>query len=203
MKAKDLRSAAAAHPGSDRTAASPFPRRETAGPGPRDALPPGVPGQGTPDSPAGLGAGRGPAAGAAPAGTGESPLAAPASTPRTWVIEMPAGTELLNSNDRDSHWARRNRVTEGLRATAGWLARRQQIPALGRAHVLAVYEPPDRRRRDPANLYPSVKAIVDGLVDARVLPDDDAAHLEGPDMRLGKPHARGRLVLHITEVSEP
>jgi hypothetical protein len=43
----------------------------------------------------------------------------------------------------------------------------------------------------------------DGLVDVGVLPDDDAAHLEGPDMRLGTVHPRGRLVLTITEVSPP
>lgn len=110
--------------------------------------------------------------------------------------------ELLNANDRN-HWARHHRVTRHLRYTAAWLTRSQHIPALGRAHIVAVYEPPDRRRRDPANLYPSVKACVDGLVDAGVLPDDDAAHLEGPDMRLGarERHGLGRLVLHIREVT--
>jgi hypothetical protein len=118
-------------------------------------------------------------------------------------VELPAGLELLNSNDRDSHWARRKRITEALRHAAGWMARWQRVPHLERAHILAVYEPPDRRRRDPANLYPSVKAAVDGLVDVGVLPDDDAAHLEGPDMRLGTVHPRGRLVLTITEVSPP
>ena len=127
---------------------------------------------------------------------------APAQPPRTWVIELPSGLELLNANDRDGHWARRKRVTEALRAAAGWLARKQQVPPMRRAHVLAVYEPPDRRRRDPANLYPSVKACVDGLVDAGVLPDDDATHLDGPDMRLGPTHPRGRIVLHITEVPQ-
>jgi crossover junction endodeoxyribonuclease RusA len=37
-------------------------------------------------------------------------------------------------------------------------------------------------------------------LDAGVLPDDDAEHLIGPDMRLGEIHPRGRLVLTITEV---
>jgi hypothetical protein len=39
----------------------------------------------------------------------------------------------------------------------------------------------------------------DGLVDAGVLPDDDAAHLDGPDMRIGDVCHGGRLVLHLTE----
>ncbi|MGH3503177.1 MAG: hypothetical protein ACRDQA_20120, partial [Nocardioidaceae bacterium] len=76
------------------------------------------------------------------------------------------------------------------------------IPHLQRAHIVAVYQPPDRRRRDPANLYPAVKACVDGLVDARVLPDDDAAHVVGPDMRLAPIARGGRLTLHITDLTE-
>jgi len=144
-----------------------------------------------------------PAGGEYPAsadGTG-SPLAG--STGRTFTIAMPAGMELLNANDRDGHWARRRRVTAALRESAGWLARCQRIPPLSRAHVLAVYEPPDRRRRDAANLYPSVKACVDGLIDAGMLPDDDSAHLDGPDMRIGGTCRGGRLVLYVTELTAP
>src|SRR6185437_12739208 len=93
------------------------------------------------------------------------------------------------------------RLTKDLRETAGWAARVAKVPPLQRAHVRAEYQPPDNRRRDPANFYPSFKACIDGLVDVKVLPDDDAAHLDGPDMRLGElfpPH--GRLVLVITEL---
>lgn len=43
---------------------------------------------------------------------------------------------------------------------------------------------PDRRRHDVANLYSYVfKPIVDGLVDAGVVIDDDDRHLIGPDPR--------------------
>jgi crossover junction endodeoxyribonuclease RusA len=132
-----------------------------------------------------------PGAGAAPAG---------GDTPRTWRIEFPAGMELLNANDR-THWSAKAPVTKALRWAAFCLARSGLVPQLDRAHVEAVYEPPDRRRRDPANLYPSIKACVDGLVDARVLPDDDAAHLVGPDMRLGDVRPGGRIVLIVTDLS--
>ena len=144
-----------------------------------------------------------PAAGTrTPAGEGRSRAAgASPDGSRTFTITLPAGMELLNANDRDIHWARRKRITRELRQTTGWKARIQHIPAMQRAYVLGVYEPPDRRRRDPANLYPSFKACVDGLVDAGVLPDDDAAHLDGPDMRLGEVCRQGRLVLHLTEVA--
>ena len=123
----------------------------------------------------------------------------PAARGRRWVLEFPAGQELLNSNHH-AHWRRRQRLTKELRELAGWLARIHHVPGLGRAHILAEYQPPDRRRRDPANLYPSWKAAIDGLVDTGVFPDDDALHLDGPDMRLGPVHPRGRLVLTITEL---
>ena len=125
----------------------------------------------------------------------------PSSTPRTWTLYLPSGLELLNANDRDGHWARRKRITRILRETTGWVARIEHVPPLERAHVLAVYEPPDLRRRDPANLQPSFKACVDGLVDVGVLPDDAAAYLDGPDPRLGRRHLGGRIVLHITELA--
>ena len=118
---------------------------------------------------------------------------------RQWTITLPAGTRLLSANGRE-HWAQRAAVTASLRHAAGWLARAQHIPRLDRAHVLAVYEPPDRRRRDPANLYPSVKACVDGLTDAGAWVDDDAEHVAGPDMRLGDVCPGGRLILTITEL---
>jgi hypothetical protein len=35
---------------------------------------------------------------------GSGLLAPPGSAPRSWRVELPAGLELLNSNDRDSHW---------------------------------------------------------------------------------------------------
>jgi hypothetical protein len=41
-------------------------------------------------------------------------------------------------------------------------------PSFVRLHI----DVPDRRRRDPANLTPVTKAVVDGLVDAGVWPDD-------------------------------
>ena len=43
---------------------------------------------------------------------------------------------------------------------------------------------PDKRRRDVHNLLPHLgKPLVDGIVDAEVLPDDSDEYLIGPDMR--------------------
>ncbi|HEY2238874.1 MAG TPA: hypothetical protein VGI21_08790 [Streptosporangiaceae bacterium] len=109
--------------------------------------------------------------------------------------------ELLTANQRP-HWAVRARRTRALREAAAWMARAARVPQLEHVHVLAEYRPPDRRRRDPANWQPSFKAAVDGLVDAGIVPDDDAAHLTGPDPRLGPVTPRGQIVLTIT-ATEP
>lgn len=128
----------------------------------------------------------------------------PSSRPergRTWRIDIPAGQELLNANQR-LHWAAKARITKQLRSDAFLLAKYRKIPRLKRAHILCVYEPPTRGRgvTDVHNLTLSAKALVDGLVDAGVLEDDRDEFLVGPDMRRGKPHPNSRLVLLIIEL---
>ena len=122
-------------------------------------------------------------------------------TGRSWRVELPSGMDLLNANQR-MHWRKRSPRTKAIREAAALIARQEKIPTLARAHIVGEFRPPDRRRRDVANLYPSFKAAIDGLVDAAVLPDDDDTHLVGPDMRLGELVAGGQLVLHITELPE-
>lgn len=128
---------------------------------------------------------------------------------RTWTVELPAGMPLLNANKRQHHMVRA-RLTKAIRDAAHMLTLADRVPALKRAHVVCEYRPPDRRRRDVHNLYPSAKAAVDGLVDAGVLPDDSDEYLTGPDMRLGvvirqgprgAPIRHGQLILHITELA--
>jgi hypothetical protein len=118
---------------------------------------------------------------------------------RVWRIEFPPAQDLLNANQR-RHWANKAAAVRQLRSDAFYLTKHHKVPHLERAHIEAVYEPPDKRRRDPSNWQDAVKACVDGVVDAGVLDDDDSTHLIGPDMRLGDPHTGGRLVLIITEL---
>jgi hypothetical protein len=71
-----------------------------------------------------------------------------------------------------------------------------------RARITITYRFPDLRRRETANLYTYVaKPIVDGLVDARVIPDDDDLHCIGPDAR--RDHDRGphRITIAVEEVA--
>ncbi len=89
------------------------------------------------------------------------------------VITFPAPERLLNLNDR-LHWTVQRRRARAWRDAAHWAA----VAALGierrrPACVVAISLPvKDRRKRDPHNLFPTVKPIVDGLVDAGIWPDD-------------------------------
>lgn len=119
--------------------------------------------------------------------------------PREYTLELPAGLELLTANDR-THWTKRNPITQTLRQTTALIARNQRIPRLDRIHITGILRPHDRRRRDPANWYPSFKACVDGLVDAQVIADDDHTRVTGPDMRIGDVVTHAQLVLVIREL---
>lgn len=87
------------------------------------------------------------------------------------TIRFPQPAELLNLNQR-WHWARKAKVTKAWRTTAGYCAPKSRKLPPSEVHV--TIDVADRRRRDPSNLFPTVKAIVDGLVDAGLWPDDNA-----------------------------
>jgi crossover junction endodeoxyribonuclease RusA len=83
----------------------------------------------------------------------------------------------LTANQR-LHWSTRMRRTRMLRALAASEARITGAAGqrLGASTVTAVIGYPTATRADPANAAPTVKAIIDGLVDTRVW-DDDHLHI--------------------------
>ena len=85
----------------------------------------------------------------------------------------------LSANQR-MHWAPKAKRTKWLRVLGRANANTQQIPPLGPCHVAAFIGYPSNRKADPANAAPTVKALIDGLVDAGVWPDDDSTHVIGP-----------------------
>lgn len=93
------------------------------------------------------------------------------TTNRLWRLDLPWKTTPLSLNGR-MHWSQKQRLTRAARTIATDLARAGQIPPLGRVQIELHYCPRDRRRRDPINLTLLAKALEDGLVDAKVIPDD-------------------------------
>jgi len=72
-------------------------------------------------------------------------------------------------------------------------------PHAGRVHIFAHIWKPRAGRYDPNNLWPTVKAVVDGVVEAGFIVDDDHLHVVGPDMRHGG-KGPAALVLTIREI---
>lgn len=95
------------------------------------------------------------------------------------VVEFPQPAPALTMNSRH-HWAPKARWTAMWRkaAWAAAVAGRTTWERDGQ-FVVTVYIPvKDKRRRDPHNWAPTMKACLDGLTDARWLwPDDDESHV--------------------------
>lgn len=96
----------------------------------------------------------------------------------SWSFTLPI-TKPLSMNDRGHHIARSKQV-KALREATGWLSKQAKVPRMKRCRVTLIYEPRDARRRDPINLSATLKAVQDGLVDARVVPDDTLEYMESP-----------------------
>lgn len=109
----------------------------------------------------------------------------------------------LSANDR-MHWAPKSKRTKALRELGRELAESADLPAFDVAHIAAFIGYPRNGRADPANASPTVKALIDGLVDAGVFPDDDSTHVIGPTHLRGNKCPAGqhtvRLVITPMEV---
>jgi crossover junction endodeoxyribonuclease RusA len=99
----------------------------------------------------------------------------------TVVLPVPAN-ELLTANQR-MHWRAKAARTKALRARTYVIAGVPAKPFPERVRLVVGVQYRDARRRDVHNLMPTVKACIDGLVDAGWLTDDSDRYLQGPDLR--------------------
>lgn len=98
------------------------------------------------------------------------------------VIILPRAAA-LTANQRPN-WRKKAALTRDLRTRGRHAWNTSGLAAMDRAHLVVTLAWHDARRRDAGNWSPTVKALIDGMVtDAGALPDDDNAHLIGPDMR--------------------
>ena len=114
-----------------------------------------------------------------------------------------AAPEWVVSSNRRLHWSRRYQVQNYHRGMATVMFRRPPF-VFTRARIIVTFAFPTRRKRDVANLYDLVvKPTVDGLVDAGLLPDDDDAHLVGPDIRRSlepSPEGKVRITVRVEDL---
>lgn len=92
-----------------------------------------------------------------------------------------------------------------MRRLAASTVRQYGFEPVGTAHVAAFIGYLRKGTADPSNAAPTVKALIDGLTDAGLWPDDDSTHVIGPtylrDPKSPTPgHYTVRLVLTSQEV---
>lgn len=109
-----------------------------------------------------------------------------------------AASDVLNENDR-RHWTRKSPLVRTIRQIAHQTAVVTRAPHLQRARLAVTLAYPDRKRRDRHNYTPTIKPIVDGLIDAGVLPDDDDTHLEGPVLKVADETTTRRMGQRVYE----
>ncbi|MGH9089991.1 MAG: hypothetical protein ACRDZR_01205 [Acidimicrobiales bacterium] len=116
-------------------------------------------------------------------------------------IVIPAPARMLTTNaERRLHWSQRAEIVRLWRvaAWAGAVAARPGLAALSAAEIDAYPVQRGGVLADPGAHAPIVKAAVDGLVDAKVLPDDSPTFLRA--LRIHPPvRGAAALVLVVTE----
>lgn len=113
--------------------------------------------------------------------------------------------QMLNANDRP-HWTQKAKITAYLRATAAKEGQRYNCTPYSKKRpcglVVTIYAP-TKRRLDPPNFYPTVKALVDGLTEAKIWTDDNDNVIKSTKFQLGGLSGKKgyyRFVLTIEEV---
>lgn len=82
----------------------------------------------------------------------------------------------LSANDR-THYRPRARIIRQVRHESATRARAMRWGPYRHITVHLHYRPRDRRTRDASNIMPTQKALIDGLRDAHVVPDDDGRYV--------------------------
>lgn len=119
-----------------------------------------------------------------------------------WALHLPWEKNPIPANKPSgkSHWSYIAKATAPVRQTGFTLARAARIGAQPRIRVRLDWEVTDRRVRDEDNLVPTMKALVDGIRTAGIVPDDHRRYVlrDMPTIRYApkspaRPHAFMRL----------
>ena len=117
-------------------------------------------------------------------------------TTQTWVIRLPL-IRPLTLNARQ-HWAVKAREVQKLRGDTLLLVRNMRIGHHEAVDVRLTYYPKDRRRRDSDNLVATLKVACDAIVSAKIVDDDDPAHMVKHMPVIAEPDGDPRLEMTVT-----
>jgi crossover junction endodeoxyribonuclease RusA len=94
----------------------------------------------------------------------------------SWILTYPSKPLTVNKERAGNRWDRAAHVKEWREAFA-WIAKKERIPKMQWITVSAQPSQKRGRLQDVAACLPSVKAAIDGIVDAGILPDDSGEYV--------------------------
>lgn len=93
------------------------------------------------------------------------------------------------SLNKNMHWGRKSRIVKALRHEAFTRAKFMRLPKSRRITVQLHYQPAQNRRRDEMNIVATSKPLIDGIVDAGIVPDDTPEYVHEFTPRIHDPQA--------------
>lgn len=121
-------------------------------------------------------------------------------SPSSWCLVLPI-TKPISMNDR-GHWRPRAEQTKQIRQATFLLAKHAKVDKdCTKIRVTLHYAPADTRRRDAINLAPTLKAAEDGLVDAKIIPDDTPVYLDPVMPVIDPPRKPAQLWLEVVRLA--
>ena len=117
-------------------------------------------------------------------------------------VYLTKGNQMISSNDRLQTYIK-SQLVHFLRDFSYQQEKGNLTPDLPLftakrpCHLVITVSPPSKRRMDPPNFYPTVKALVDGLTDAGLWSDDNGHILKAMSFILGQVTKDKKYHLHF------
>jgi len=123
----------------------------------------------------------------------------------TYTIRLDLTRPLMTSNEqRRAHWTKvREAKSFTELSVCNVLRRRGDVAVTPPVDVHLTWYVPDARRRDSDSLGPCLKACLDALVKAFVIPDDSSEYVRRSGSSVVVDRADPRIELQIVECEQP
>lgn len=118
---------------------------------------------------------------------------------RSLTLTIVGPPAFVSSNGRGG-WFVHDKAIAAWRLVAAHAARRVKVAPFGPRVVIDVtVHRTSNRKSDASNVFPSIKACVDGIQDARLIAGDDDAHVAALTIRRGPNRERATLTITISQ----
>lgn len=125
---------------------------------------------------------------------------------RSWPVLLPYRRPPLSLNQKLHHMAE-YRLKQRLKADTQLVVRAARVPSMKAVTAELVWFKGDNRRADADNIAPTLKPVLDGMVAAGVIPEDNANHVLRTSTRIvlarDDPHPAlgARVVVYLRDMS--